>query len=343
VVNSRIRERTYEGLVRLTSADLGTADLIDEAAVLLAAAVPHDAGCWHTTDPDSMVETGFRAHNMPPPDAEVARFAYLPEDYNSFATLAAGDRHSGVLSELTDGRLDRSVRYRELLCPNNMRGELRAALVIDGACWGNISLFREAPHDFTADDRDFAHDLAGVLGRGLRTAGVRARSAADTALRWPGVLVLGDTGQIISISEPARSWLAELGSPDAAEHDVLPFAVLALAERARTGREVSSRVRTSAGRWVSLHASGTGTQVFFVLQAANPDAVAPLLYAAFGLTPRERQVVELVVQGCSTGEIAQRLFISPLTVQAHLTSIFAKTGVRSRRQLAGLLYGGTSA
>jgi len=134
VVSSRIRERTYESLVRLTEADLGTADLIDEAATLLAAAVPHDAGCWHTTDPDSMVETGFRAHNMPPPDAEVAR-SRTCRGLQLVRHAGRGDRHSGVLSELTEGRLDRSIRYRELLRPNNMRGELRTALVIDGACW----------------------------------------------------------------------------------------------------------------------------------------------------------------------------------------------------------------
>ncbi|MBF6129028.1 helix-turn-helix transcriptional regulator [Nocardia brasiliensis] len=334
-MSSRLRERTYERMLGLAAASLSTADLIDEAAVLLAAAVPHDSGCWHTTDPDSMVETGYRSFDMPPPDAEVARFAYLPDDYNSFVALALGERHSGVLSEETGGQLDRSIRYRELLRPNNMTGELRTALVIDGACWGNISLFRERPHDFTTDERDFAHDLAAVLGRGLRTAGVLARSAPGNELRWPGVLVLDAAGQIRSISQPARSWLAELGSAD----DALPFAVLALAERARTEQEASARVRGSTGRWVSLHASATDTQVALVLQAAHPGVVAPLLYAAFGLTAREREVLELVVQGCSTGEIAERLFISPLTVQAHLTAIFAKTGIRSRRQLTGLLYG----
>ncbi|MFG1793383.1 LuxR C-terminal-related transcriptional regulator [Nocardia sp. NPDC049149] len=342
-MSSRLRERTFARMLRLTSADLGTAELIDEAAELLATAIPYDSACWHTTDPDSLIETGFRAYDMPPPDAGVARFAYLPQDFNSFTTLAAGARHSGVLSEVTGGRLDRSIRYRELLRPNSMQGELRTALVIDGACWGNISLFRAAPHDFTADDRDFAHDLAGVLGRGLRTAGVRARSAADSEVRWPGVLVLDANGQVTTISAPARAWLADLGAPEAPEHDALPFAMLALAERARTDGDVATRVRAASGRWVSLHASATGAQVSFVLQQANPSTITPLLYAAFGLTAREREITDLVVAGCSTGEIAEQLFISPLTVQAHLTAVFTKTGIRSRRKLAVLLRGDAGA
>lgn len=343
-VSSRTRQRTLERIHRLVTADLDTTDLIDEASALLATAVPHDSGCWHTTDPDSLVETGYRAHNMPPPDAEVARFAYLPDDFNSFVTLAAGERHSGILSEVTGGRLDRSVRYRELLRPNNMSGELRTALVVDGSCWGNISLFRETPRDFTDDDRDFAHSVAAVLGRGLRTAGVKARSLGDGGTRWPGVLVVDERGRLLSVTDPARAWLAELGATDEPARDephgdTLPFALLALAERARLDGEVSTRVRAATGRWVALHASATGTQVAFVLQAATADAVTPLLYAAFGFTPREREIIGLVLQGSSTTEIAGRLFISPLTVQSHLTSIFGKAGVRSRRQLVGMLSG----
>ncbi|GAB0105709.1 hypothetical protein JMUB6875_46900 [Nocardia sp. JMUB6875] len=345
-MGSRGRERTFDRLTRLATAGLDTTDLIDEAGVLLAAAVPHDCGCWHTTDPDTLIETGFRAHRMPPPDAEVARFAYLPDDFNSFVRLAGARRRAGVLTEATGGRLEGSVRYRELLRPNNIRGELRVALVADGMCWGNISLFRETPHDFTADEAEFAHQVAGVLGQGLRSAGVRARAAVDGGTAWPGVLVLGVRGEVIAVSGPARAWLAELGAPGAPDLAPLPFAVLALAERARMEGEAASRVLGAGGRWVSLHASVTavdvrpaaGFEVSLVLQQANPGAVAPLLYAAFGFTAREREIVELVVRGCSTAEVAERLFISPLTVQTHLTSIFGKAGVRSRRQLTGLVH-----
>ncbi len=54
------------------------------------------------------------------------------------------------------------------------------------------------------------------------------------------------------------------------------------------------------------------------------------------LTPREREVTKLVAQGLKNKEIAERLFVSDITVRHHLTSIFAKLNVQDR--LALVLY-----
>lgn len=48
------------------------------------------------------------------------------------------------------------------------------------------------------------------------------------------------------------------------------------------------------------------------------------------LTPREQEVLQLLAQGLNNRAIAEALFVSDRTVQAHLTSIFAKMGVSSR-------------
>jgi predicted ATPase/class 3 adenylate cyclase/DNA-binding CsgD family transcriptional regulator len=52
------------------------------------------------------------------------------------------------------------------------------------------------------------------------------------------------------------------------------------------------------------------------------------------LTPAERDVVRLVGEGLTNKDIATRLFVSPRTVQSHLTHIYTKLGVTSRVQLA---------
>ena len=52
------------------------------------------------------------------------------------------------------------------------------------------------------------------------------------------------------------------------------------------------------------------------------------------LTPAELDVVRLVCEGLANKEIAARLFVSPKTVQAHLTHVYTKLGLSSRVQLA---------
>jgi DNA-binding CsgD family transcriptional regulator len=52
------------------------------------------------------------------------------------------------------------------------------------------------------------------------------------------------------------------------------------------------------------------------------------------LTPTERDIVRLVSEGLANNDIATRLFVSPRTVQSHLTHVYTKLGLTSRVQLA---------
>jgi DNA-binding NarL/FixJ family response regulator len=49
-----------------------------------------------------------------------------------------------------------------------------------------------------------------------------------------------------------------------------------------------------------------------------------------GLSPREVEVLRLVAEGLTSAQIATELFLSPRTVDTHLTSIYQKLGVNSR-------------
>ena len=64
----------------------------------------------------------------------------------------------------------------------------------------------------------------------------------------------------------------------------------------------------------------------------DPQLPGPL--RALGVTEREADVLKLVAQGLGNREIAARMFLSPRTVEKHVASLLAKTGLR-RAQLAG--------
>jgi DNA-binding CsgD family transcriptional regulator len=342
-VKLRPPARAREDLTRLCAGERDIAELVDEADELVASVVPHDGACWHTTDPATLIETTFRTIDLPPRHERVAELEYGVPDYNKFAMLARARQHSGVLSEATGGQLHRSARYREIMHPVGYRGELRVSLVVDGACWGSIAVFRKAPRDFTEDERRFAHDIAPILAQSFRSAAVRMMSTEARADVGPGLILFDGARQVESVTTAAMVWLAELGFVGDVDTDPLPLAVSAVAERARAvGGDATARVRGAGGAWVAVDASAasgpTPGRIALILQSATPTSMAPLIAAAHGLSPRERELTELVLQGFGTTEIAERLVISPLTVQGHLKSIFEKVGVRSRRELVSTMF-----
>ena len=84
--------------------------------------------------------------------------------------------------------------------------------------------------------------------------------------------------------------------------------------------------------------SGAAGRVAVAIQATPEDQAALLRLEAFGLTAREREVATLIAQDLGTATIAERLFISPWTVQDHCKAIFEKTGTGSRRELRALIF-----
>ncbi len=104
------------------------------------------------------------------------------------------------------------------------------------------------------------------------------------------------------------------------------------------------RVRARSGRWLTLYGSLSEPtsyspgETVIVVQPSKPEEVAWLNVAAYDLSPREEEVVKLVVRGASTRQISQTLYISEYTVQNHLSNVFEKVGVRNRRELVKRLF-----
>ena len=104
-----------------------------------------------------------------------------------------------------------------------------------------------------------------------------------------------------------------------------------------------TRVRTRSGCWLTIHASrltgrSAAAETAVILEPAHPTEIAPLLLNAYGLTPREAEVAQLVLHGVATSGIAATLSISNFTVQQHLKSVFYKVGVGSRREVVAQMF-----
>jgi DNA-binding CsgD family transcriptional regulator len=118
----------------------------------------------------------------------------------------------------------------------------------------------------------------------------------------------------------------------------------AIAAEAGARELPSAAVKTPAGSWLVLHGGllgdlrSGGIAVF--IQRAHPTLVAPLMLKAYGLTPREQEVAQLVLRGATTAQVAQRLAISPYTVGDHMKAIFEKTGTGTRGELSATLFFG---
>jgi DNA-binding CsgD family transcriptional regulator len=104
------------------------------------------------------------------------------------------------------------------------------------------------------------------------------------------------------------------------------------------------RVQTRSGRWLTFHGArteprpGRSDETMVIIEPTRPQELAWLRVSAFGLSERERTVVDLVVQGAFTREISRALCISEYTVQEHLSNAFDKVGVRGRRALLKRLF-----
>jgi DNA-binding NarL/FixJ family response regulator len=92
----------------------------------------------------------------------------------------------------------------------------------------------------------------------------------------------------------------------------------------------------AAIRSVSQGQATFAPEVGALLIGRIADAPRPATERFPSLTAREAEVVDLIAEGLSNGEIAARLFVSVATVKTHVNAVFAKLAVRDRAQLIAL-------
>jgi len=353
-------ERVFSEVKRLCHAGLDGTELLRGAVEGLRRAVPFDAYCASTADPASGLVTHALAEEMGGAKEAAIFFDQLYFEYgmDQFREMARSNRPVVLLSETVDGRLENSPRYRELLGPLGLAHEMSGVFTAGGLMWGSVDLIREKGRpDYEPREVTLLKRIAPHLGVGLKAAALRSQAPVEgNGADVPGVLTLDHRGCVVQHTAPAERWLRELEDlePGWQEGAGLPTAVRMVARALKralspeTDKDLNSapclRVRARSGRWLTLYGSLTeptsdgpcGTVI--VIEPTKPEEVAWLNVAAYGLSLREEEVLKLVARGCSTAQISRSLYVSEYTVQNHLSNIFDKVGVRSRKELIRRLF-----
>ena len=158
------------------------------------------------------------------------------------------------------------------------------------------------------DGRGIAGTIAGIAGV------ARARGQLERSARLLGAArALGDALGV--------RYLA---------HHLYAERVLA-ATRARLD-EPTFAVAWAAGQALTLDEAVAEAREALAVSAG--DGLVAASAPTEGLTPRELDVLRLLVEGCPDREIAETLYISPRTVQTHIARIFTKFGVDTRVEVA---------
>ncbi len=361
LIDAKVVERIERTCSRAETSEELLAGLSHEVGKL----VPFDGAMWFGVDPSTVLAVA------------PARFEALDEGYCQvfwdaefhepdvalYRDLARDATPAAAMREATGDRPLRSARYRSFVRPQGYDDELRVVFRSGDSTWAVAGLYREAGRrSFTPEEVGVMAALSGVVGAAFRNH-VAAGNAAPVLSTAPGLLMFDASSTLVSANAEADRWLNDLygigpGGPET-WREVLPdgsandlesaIPILPLLARARAvAAEVDDgparlRMRDRSGRWLVFHASclkggPADGAVTVVVEPAKSTEIAPIIIEAYGLSPRERDVVRAIAQGLSTPDIAAELFLSAHTVRSYIKSVFEKVGVSSRGELVAKLF-----
>jgi ATP/maltotriose-dependent transcriptional regulator MalT len=310
-------------------ADYAQAEALIEESATRYRALADDEGLARTAAMSGLIAAGL---------GHVDRAVILLEE-GVRRYLAIGDKWGAALTliywaviPLNQGDYASAVRLTEQAIP--LARETGDRVSAYTALY-NLALVAQSQHDPAEAARLFREAL--ILSIEMGDAGNIAYCLEGLA---------GVTATQGKIEHAAQLWGAAEGLLERGEAAVYAYTP----DRAVYARTIAeARTRLDAERWSTAWAAGRAMRMEQVVaQALSTDLadtepempvlragnIEGILVAATGemLTPREVDVLKLIVQGLRNREIAERLVISEKTVQNHISNIFAKLGVADRSQ-----------
>ncbi len=236
------------------------------------------------------------------------------------------DRWHGLYNRATLGLIEVSAgRYEDALAAvGGMAGELDAIGVVEPG----VFLFeRDAVEAYVALGRQAeAEALVARLER--QGTALRRPRALATAARGRALLLAGAGEANGALAALDRVTELEREFEDPLDHARTLLLRGAIERRARHRRDARESLTAALSQFDELGAAA------FAARARDELERLAGRRTASGLTPTEQRVAALAAQGLTNRQIATTLVVTVSTVEAHLTRIYAKLGVRSRAQLA---------
>lgn len=198
---------------------------------------------------------------------------------------------------------------------------------------GQLVLLRErGSRPFSAEEKAAAARLAPGLSARLREFITAYPLHPARCELPPGVVMMSPEDRLTVLTPAGQAMLTALNLHNPTV-DLWNITYLAR----RGGGCAVSRIPTTQG-WIALQAQVADRDaVVITIQPASAGVLLPAVAAWYGITGRERQVVEQVLAGLPSKQIARRLELSAHTVNDHLKSIYRKAGVSSREELMSRL------
>lgn len=311
----------------------------------LSRLVPHDGYLLTGYDPVTgarcflACENGYDAGARRRMDREDA----LSRTRGPVADLVRGTCPAVVLGAGARDESPRARRLHRIMAADCYGSELCVALTERGVAWGTLVLLRErGARPFSPAEAMRAAELARPLGRAVKRHMTSAPLRPRLRQFPPTVLVIGADDEVTGVTSAGRDALRRLlpGVYPADDRDLFSFVWHITYTTRRTAAPALTRAPTAQG-WFSMQAQPlegvTAGAVVVTLQPAAAADLLPALAQWYGISRRERMVVEQALEGQAVKQIARTLDLSPHTVNDHFKAVYRKTGVTCREELVACL------